>query len=59
MIDEHYRTKREMVYYSLKTDILKGVIKPGTRLLVSDTAKKYNVSIIPGQPFLCYSCGSE
>ena len=47
MIDEHYRTKREMVYYSLKTDILKGVIKPGTRLLVSDTAKKYNVSIIP------------
>lgn len=47
MIDAHYRTKREMVYNSLKTDILKGVIKPGTRLLFSDVAKKYNVSIIP------------
>lgn len=47
MIESRFRTKKEMVYSYLKDDILHGVIKPGTRLLLADIAHKYEVSEIP------------
>jgi len=42
-----YRTKREKVYWSLQEQIINGAIRPGTRLVISNLAKQFNVSEIP------------
>lgn len=42
-----YRTKREKVYLSLQNEIITGAIRPGTRLIISNLAKQFNVSEIP------------
>lgn len=40
-------TKVELVYRSLKEEILVGTLQPGERLLFADLAKRYGVSAIP------------
>lgn len=47
MIQKKYRTKRDMIFASLKTEILSGELKPKTRLLISEVAARYQVSEIP------------
>lgn len=42
-----YRSKKDMVYQILREDILSGTLKPGTRLIIQDLAKAYDVSPIP------------
>jgi len=43
----HYRTKKEMVYYELKNEIIQGEIKAGEKLVISHLAKRLQVSEIP------------
>src|SRR4051794_30353862 len=40
-------TKAEMVYMQLHEKIIKGVIPPGSRLVISQIAKEFKVSEIP------------
>jgi len=40
-------TKNEVVYHSLRQELLDGEIRPGQRLVISDLADKYSVSPIP------------
>lgn len=42
-----YKTKRERVYWNLQDQIIKGIIRPGSRLVISNLAKQFNVSEIP------------
>lgn len=42
-----YLTKSEYVYQSLKDEIIEGKLPPGSRLVVADITKKYNVSAMP------------
>jgi len=42
-----FKTKNEVVYESLRSEILEGKLKPGQRLLISDLTKKYGFSEIP------------
>jgi len=42
-----FQTKSDYIYYELKRDILKKVFHEGERLVVSDLAKKYDVSPMP------------
>jgi DNA-binding GntR family transcriptional regulator len=44
---ESYRTKNELVYDFLKTNILNHEFAPGERIVISDIAKKLKVSDIP------------
>lgn len=41
------QTKTEKVYDQLLNHIIKGVIRPGSRLIISQMAKEFNVSEIP------------
>ena len=47
MIQKKYRTKRDMIFASLKAEILSGEQKPRARLLISEVAFRYQVSEIP------------
>lgn len=47
MIQKKYRTKRDMIFASLKAGILSGELQPRTRLLISEVAVKHQVSEIP------------
>ena len=40
-------TKVELVYRSLREEIMLGTLQPGERLLFADLAKRYGVSAIP------------
>ncbi len=42
-----FRSKKEIVYDLLRENILTGVFKPGTRLVIDDLATKLKVSQIP------------
>ncbi|HEY64775.1 MAG TPA: GntR family transcriptional regulator [Caldilineae bacterium] len=42
-----FRSKKELVYDSLRAAILKGELKPGTRLIIDDLASQLGVSQIP------------
>lgn len=42
-----YSTKREKVYQLLREEIIDGKLYPGERLVISNLAKKYDVSEIP------------
>lgn len=42
-----YKTKSMMVADGVRRDIIAEVLPPGTRLVVSEVAKQYNVSLIP------------
>lgn len=42
-----FRSKKEIVYDLLRENILTGVYKPGTRLVIDDLASKLKVSQIP------------
>lgn len=41
------RTKKEIVYLELRNSIIKGGIRPGSRLIISKLAKEFNMSEIP------------
>ena len=40
-------TKSEYAFYSIRDDILSGQLPGGTKLVVNDLAKKYNISAMP------------
>jgi DNA-binding GntR family transcriptional regulator len=42
-----FRSKKEIVYDLLRENILNGIYKPGTRLVIDDLASKLKVSQIP------------
>jgi DNA-binding GntR family transcriptional regulator len=42
-----YKTKNDFIYIEIKKDILQKLLYPGERLVVSDLAKKYDVSPMP------------
>jgi DNA-binding GntR family transcriptional regulator len=42
-----YKTKNDFVYIEIKKDILQKLLHPGERLVVSELAKKYEVSPMP------------
>lgn len=42
-----FKTKNEVVYESLRKEILEGKLKPGQRVLMSDLTKKFGFSGIP------------
>ncbi len=47
MHQKKYRTKSDMVCCLVREDIIKGILRPGTRLIISNVAKQYDVSEIP------------
>jgi DNA-binding GntR family transcriptional regulator len=47
MIQKKYKTKSEMVCCLVRKDIIKGILRPGTRLIISNVAKQFDVSEIP------------
>lgn len=47
MIQKKYKTKSDMVCCLVREDIIKGALRPGTRLIISNVAKQYDVSEIP------------
>lgn len=47
MKQKKYQTKSDMVCTLVREDIVKGILRPGTRLIVSNVAKRYGVSEIP------------
>jgi len=42
-----FSTKNNYIYESLKEEIISGQLRPGERIVISDVAKKYNVSPMP------------
>lgn len=42
-----FNTKNNYLYVSLKDDIIEGKLRPGERIVISDVAKRYNVSPMP------------
>jgi DNA-binding GntR family transcriptional regulator len=46
-MEKKYSTKREKVYFNVQNEIIKGVIRPGTRLIISQLAKRFDVSEAP------------
>src|ERR671934_2934329 len=42
-----YRTKRELVYHSLRDAIMRCDLAPGHRLLIDELARRLDVSAIP------------
>jgi DNA-binding GntR family transcriptional regulator len=46
-MERTFRTKREKVYFHLQDEIIKGVIRPGSKLVISKLAKRFNMSEIP------------
>jgi len=47
MTARKHRSKKEIVYEILKNDIVKGVYKPGQRLVIDELATQLNASQIP------------
>ncbi|MDA8227874.1 MAG: GntR family transcriptional regulator [Desulfitobacterium hafniense] len=46
-MEQEFRTKSEKVYFILQDEIIKGIIPPGTKLVISKLAKRFEVSEIP------------
>jgi len=42
-----FSTKNNYIYESLKDEIMMGKLRPGERIVISDVAKRYNVSPMP------------
>lgn len=42
-----FNTKNNYIYESLKEEIVKGNLRPGERIVISDVAKRFNVSPMP------------
>lgn len=42
-----FNTKSDFIYERLKDEIIEGKLRPGERLVISDVAKRYNVSPMP------------
>jgi DNA-binding GntR family transcriptional regulator len=42
-----YKTKSELAYENLKSEIINGMIKPGERIIIQTISKKYGISDIP------------
>lgn len=42
-----FSTKNNYLYESLKDEIIEGKLRPGERIVISDVAKRYNVSPMP------------
>lgn len=42
-----YITKNDYIYDKLKDDIVEGILAPGTRIVISEAAKRFDVSAMP------------